>query len=472
MPPRRPLEARERATLRASRGFGLPHDSGTGAYPEPASALALADAQLRQAAQDDLAERLRQAGLDPDSPAVVRRSLRRLRRKKTPGERAAELWGSLRAAAFGCRPAFGPLGEKAREGGRAVWGSWAKLGFAALAPALFSSFFTLAVLPAFDSILPRAQWSALPLSVAGASSFLQAALPWLLALAAGAAIAVPMALPCWVGPSRAKAEAFFAPLRAWRERQGFFALMDAADLMREAGLSLPEAIERLALGASPWHAEQIERWRASLAESETCAWSSGFFGVEDECDLADYAVLNGDAGKALLAFAKGRADFFNAQRGLFPQGSGAALFLSVALCLGASMGSVSALQDDATRYLTGPSGRHEATQGSPLASDDSSDAGSVSGAPEAKPLPRRPQSPLTRFLLPDLPGAAPAAPAPAAQEPAPAPLYWPGDKAAAFPRELYDDDVATGSDADQAARRDHAAARLRWMSAQPGGHAR
>jgi hypothetical protein len=49
---------------------------------------------------------------------------------------------------------------------------------------------------------------------------------------------------------------------------------------------------------------------------------------------------------------------------------------------------------------------------------------------------------------------------------APAPLYWPGEKAAAFPRGLYDDGVAGDASADQAARRQHAIERQKWMSQQ------
>jgi hypothetical protein len=49
---------------------------------------------------------------------------------------------------------------------------------------------------------------------------------------------------------------------------------------------------------------------------------------------------------------------------------------------------------------------------------------------------------------------------------APAPLYWPGEKAAAFPRGLYDDSVAGDASADQAARRQHAIERQKWMSQQ------
>jgi len=55
--------------------------------------------------------------------------------------------------------------------------------------------------------------------------------------------------------------------------------------------------------------------------------------------------------------------------------------------------------------------------------------------------------------------------------PAPAPLYWPGQQAAAFPRELYDDHNASDSDSDQAVRSRHAQQRMAWMAKNGGGSA-
>jgi len=52
---------------------------------------------------------------------------------------------------------------------------------------------------------------------------------------------------------------------------------------------------------------------------------------------------------------------------------------------------------------------------------------------------------------------------------APPPLFWPGQMAAAFPRELYDDEAAGASPQDKARRIEHSAARLRWIRFQTAG---
>jgi len=87
---------------------------------------------------------------------------------------------------------------------------------------------------------------------------------------------------------------------------------------------------------------------------------------------------------------------------------------------------------------------------------------------QALPQPRARRAPAKPWTLPDLsnPDAAADAATASLNAAAPAPLYWPGQQAAAFPREMYDDSNATGSDADQAARREHAKARLAWIGSQ------
>jgi hypothetical protein len=56
----------------------------------------------------------------------------------------------------------------------------------------------------------------------------------------------------------------------------------------------------------------------------------------------------------------------------------------------------------------------------------------------------------------------------ASADKAPAPLYWPGPKAAAFPKELYDDSCATDSQADRSQRAAHERERLAWIKKSGG----
>jgi hypothetical protein len=96
-------------------------------------------------------------------------------------------------------------------------------------------------------------------------------------------------------------------------------------------------------------------------------------------------------------------------------------------------------------------------------------AANVASAKSAPP-PIPAQQPTTRASLAALKLPSGSESRPAADEGglAPAPLYWPGQQAAAFPRELYDDHVASDSSSDQASRREHARQRLAWMRQHAG----
>jgi hypothetical protein len=96
----------------------------------------------------------------------------------------------------------------------------------------------------------------------------------------------------------------------------------------------------------------------------------------------------------------------------------------------------------------------------------------VANVASAKPVPPPApvQQPTTRASLAalKLPSGFESRPATDEGGLAPAPLYWPGQQAAAFPRELYDDHVASDSSSDQASRREHARQRLAWMRQHAG----
>jgi hypothetical protein len=202
-----------------------------------------------------------------------------------------------------------------------------------------------------------------------------------------------------------------------------------------------------------------------LRRSDALGWGLEAQAAPSECE-ALLAVLSGFSNNQarVLAGPSQPAQAPAAQAGSSAAGCAAAQPTWLFAPLPAKAKPAAAVSERPSPPTEQPAAQSAAEpEASSLANAPRAPAASPQQKTQPAPAPQQPKTanPGSLWLAP---ATAAQAPALSAAVPTPPPLYWPGEKAAAFPRELYDDEVATDSSADQAARREHAASRLRWIA--------
>lgn len=121
----------------------------------------------------------------------------------------------------------------------------------------FMFFFGIQVIPQFEEILPRDQWTGIAYQMAVMSDFARNWLTWvLMALGVlGAVIAVTM--PRWTGPMRVRFDRY-PPWSLYRLVVGS-GFMLTASAMIKAGVKETKILISLQRGASPWYVERLSR---------------------------------------------------------------------------------------------------------------------------------------------------------------------------------------------------------------------
>lgn len=123
----------------------------------------------------------------------------------------------------------------------------------------FMIMFGTNVIPAFEEILPREQWTGLAGQMSFLADFIQTWLaPSIIAVMA-TVIVVSYSLPRWVKGLRVKADKI-VPYSIYRTIQGAGFMMTLAGML-QSGIPLERSLEILSTNAAPWYRERIERTR-------------------------------------------------------------------------------------------------------------------------------------------------------------------------------------------------------------------
>lgn len=160
----------------------------------------------------------------------------------------------------------------------------------------FLVFYALAIVPAFEQVVPRDRWFGLPAMLASVADWLVAWGP-LVAGAIGAALAAAFwSLPRWTGRWRLAVERF-PPWSLYRLLQGTSFLLAFAALV-QAGMKVPEALRVLGREASPWLAERLRAAGRHVNNGHDIGMAlqlagHGFPSPEIVRDLRTYAGLDG-----------------------------------------------------------------------------------------------------------------------------------------------------------------------------------
>lgn len=152
------------------------------------------------------------------------------------------------------------------------------------------------VIPSFDAIVPRAQWTGLAGQMAMMSDFVNSGLiPTAGAIIALVAVII-WSMPRWTGRLRSRIDNI-PPFSIYRLVNGASFLLSMAALV-QAGVKVTNVLRIMAHGASPWYAERI---RGTLAHVNNglnigdSLYKTGlnFPDKETVNDLRSYAMLDG-----------------------------------------------------------------------------------------------------------------------------------------------------------------------------------
>lgn len=156
--------------------------------------------------------------------------------------------------------------------------------------------FGLNVIPTFEEILPRENWTGIGGQMASLSDFIR---DYLVIALAGMAIvtgAVIYSLPRWTGKWRAKFDRI-PPWSLYRLVMGSGFMVTVGSMIK-SGISIPSILKMLQRGASPWYIERLGRAYyhvnngGNLGEALHRA-GHNFPDAETVQDLRAYASLNG-----------------------------------------------------------------------------------------------------------------------------------------------------------------------------------
>lgn len=159
----------------------------------------------------------------------------------------------------------------------------------------FLFFFGTTVIPQFEEILPRDQWTGIAGQMSVMSDFVQNGLIWvLLALGAlGGVIAATMTK--WTGKIRTKFDKY-PPWSLYRLVIGAGFMLTVSGMIK-SGITLPKILTMLQRGASPWYVERLSKTLFQVKNGHNLGealYRTGFnFPDKDTVtDLRSYANLN------------------------------------------------------------------------------------------------------------------------------------------------------------------------------------
>lgn len=160
----------------------------------------------------------------------------------------------------------------------------------------FIAMFGIQIVPAFDEVLPRDQWTGMGAQMAMMADFVHS---WLIpSIGAMFAIigAIVWSLPRWTGRARAVMDRY-PPWSIYRLTTGS-GFMLAVSGMVKAGVPIPTILRTIQRGATPWYQERIAHtlWHVNNGLNLGDALHKTGFGfpdIETVKDLRAYAALDG-----------------------------------------------------------------------------------------------------------------------------------------------------------------------------------
>jgi type II secretory pathway component PulF len=158
----------------------------------------------------------------------------------------------------------------------------------------FMFFFGIQVIPQFEEILPRDQWTGIAWQMAVMSDFARNWLAWVLIVFAALGVFIGVTMPRWTGPMRVRFDRY-PPWSLYRLVVGS-GFMLTASAMIKAGVKETKILVVLQRGASKWYVERLSRTLFQVKNGHNLGealYRTGFNFPDKETvqDLRAYAQL-------------------------------------------------------------------------------------------------------------------------------------------------------------------------------------
>ncbi|MNU30521.1 Toxin coregulated pilus biosynthesis protein E [compost metagenome] len=159
----------------------------------------------------------------------------------------------------------------------------------------FLIFFGTTVIPQFEEILPREEWTGIAAQMSVMSDFVQYGMVWVLLALAALGILISATMTKWTGPIRKKFDKY-PPWSLYRLVIGAGFMLTVSGMIR-AGIAVPKILTMLQRGASPWYVEKLSKTLYQVKNGHNLGealYRTGFnFPDKDTvADLRAYANLN------------------------------------------------------------------------------------------------------------------------------------------------------------------------------------
>lgn len=159
----------------------------------------------------------------------------------------------------------------------------------------FLIFFGTTVIPQFEEILPREEWTGIAAQMSVMSDFVQYGMVWVLLAIAALGVLISATMTKWTGPLRKKFDKY-PPWSLYRLVIGAGFMLTVSGMIR-AGIAVPKILTMLQRGASPWYVEKLSKTLYQVKNGHNLGealYRTGFnFPDKDTvADLRAYANLN------------------------------------------------------------------------------------------------------------------------------------------------------------------------------------
>lgn len=121
----------------------------------------------------------------------------------------------------------------------------------------FLFFFGTTVIPQFEEILPREEWTGIAYQMAIMSDFARNWLTWVLLFLGVVAVLIGATMSRWTGTMRVRLDRY-PPWSLYRLIVGSGFMLTTSGMIK-SGIAIPKILTSLQRGASPWYVERLSR---------------------------------------------------------------------------------------------------------------------------------------------------------------------------------------------------------------------
>ena len=159
----------------------------------------------------------------------------------------------------------------------------------------FLFFFGTTVIPQFEEILPREEWTGVAGQMSVMSDFVQNGLIWVLLVLGVIGVIIAASMTKWTGPIRNRFDRY-PPWSLYRLVIGAGFMLTVSGMIK-AGIAVPKILTMLQRGAAPWYVEKLSRTLYQVKNGHNLGealYRTGFnFPDKDTVsDLRSYANLS------------------------------------------------------------------------------------------------------------------------------------------------------------------------------------